>query len=57
MSGGERGNLLTGMEGLLDRQIVHHEPIDEEGETRITMIRDDMKRSDIRRTKPLVGFA
>ena len=44
------------MEGLLDRQMVHREPIDDEGETRIAMVGDDMKRSDIRRTKPLMGF-
>ena len=56
MSGGER-KLLTGVEGLLDRQIVHREPIDDEGETRIAMIGDNMKRSDIRRTKPPMGFA
>ena len=37
--------------------MVHSEPIDDEGETRIAMIGDDMKRSDIRRTKPLMGFA
>ena len=49
--------MLTGVEGLLDRQIVHREPIDDEGETSIAMIGEDMKRSDIRRTKPLMGFA
>ena len=49
--------MLTGVEGLTDRQIIHREPIDDEGETSIAMIREDMKRSDIRRTKPLVGLA
>ena len=49
--------MLTGVEGLTDRQIIHREPIDDEGETSIAMIREDMKRSDIRRTKPLMGFA
>ena len=56
LSSGER-NLLASVEGLLNGEVIHRQAVDDEGETRITMVGEDVKRFDVRRAKPLVGLA
>ena len=56
LSSGER-NLLTSVEGFLNGEVIHRQAVDYEGETRITMVGEDMKSFDVRGAKPLVGLA
>ena len=48
---------MASVEGLLNGEVIHRQAIDYEGETRITMVGEDVKRFDVRGAKPLVGLA
>ena len=45
------------MERLLNGEVIHRQAVDYEGETRITMVGEDVKSFDVRGAKPLVGLA
>ena len=48
---------MASMERLLNGEVIHRQAVDYEGETRITMVGEDVKSFDVRGAEPLVGLA
>ena len=47
---------MASMERLLNGEVIHRQAVDYEGETRITMVGEDVKSFDVRGAEPLVGL-